>query len=132
MEQNYLQKHETKAWAPKWQWFLQISSWLKSRCKSLVKVLLQKCYIDHKISLLHANRYLVDQFFLQENKHHLTIKFTAEISYQKLLSQTPLSIRMKDSTRSQFQHKNPLQTNRNIPVNTLYNVSPSGSNERLH
>ena len=66
-----------KHWAPKWLWLSQISSWLKSRCKSKVKVLIWKRYTDYS---------LVNQLIEQANKHHLTIKFTAEISFQKLLS----------------------------------------------
>ena len=37
-------------------------------------------YIDDMISLWHSSRDVVEKFIEQANKHHPTIKFTAEIS----------------------------------------------------
>ena len=48
--------------------------------KSANKPLVWKRYIDDIISLWHTNRDVVDQFVEQANKHHPTIKCTAEIS----------------------------------------------------
>ena len=48
--------------------------------KSANKPLVWKHYINDIISFWHANRGTVDQFIEQANKHHPTIKFTAEIS----------------------------------------------------
>ena len=48
--------------------------------KSANKRLVWKRYIDDIISLWQNNRGTVDQFIEQANKHHPTIKFTAEIS----------------------------------------------------
>ena len=48
--------------------------------KSANKPLVWKRYIDDIISVWYANRDVVDQFIEQANKHHPTIKFTAEIS----------------------------------------------------
>ena len=48
--------------------------------KSANKPLVWKRYINDVISLWQTNRGTVDQFIEQANKHHPTIKFTAEIS----------------------------------------------------
>ena len=48
--------------------------------KSAHKPLAWKCYIDNIISLWHTSRDVVEKFIEQANKHHPTIKFTAEIS----------------------------------------------------
>ena len=44
------------------------------------KPLAWKRYIDNIISLWHTSRDVVENFIEQANKHHPTIKFTAEIS----------------------------------------------------
>ena len=48
--------------------------------KSAYKPLAWKRYIDDIISLWNTSRDLVEKFIEQANKHHPTIKFTAEIS----------------------------------------------------
>ena len=48
--------------------------------ESAFKPLAWKSYIDDIISLWHTNRDAVEKFIEQANKHHPTIKFTAEIS----------------------------------------------------
>ena len=50
------------------------------RNKSAHKPLAWKRYIDDITSLWHTSRDVVEKFIEQANKHHLTIKFTAEIS----------------------------------------------------
>ena len=42
-----------------------------------------KRYIDHMFSLWDTKREEIDQFILEANRHHPTIKFTAEISEEK-------------------------------------------------
>ena len=48
--------------------------------KSAHKPLAWKRYIDDIMSLWHASRDVVEKFIEHTNKHHPTIKFTAEIS----------------------------------------------------
>ena len=48
--------------------------------ESAHKPLAWKRYIDDIISLSHTSRDVVEKFIEQVNKHHPTIKFTAEIS----------------------------------------------------
>ena len=48
--------------------------------ESAHKPLAWKRYIDDKISLWHSSRDVVEKFIEKANKHHPTIKFTAEIS----------------------------------------------------
>ena len=47
--------------------------------ESAHKPLAWKRYIDDIISLWHTSRDVVEKFIEQANKHHPTIKFTAEI-----------------------------------------------------
>ena len=46
------------------------------------KPLVWKRYIRDVISLLHTNKYIVNQFIEQATKHHSTIKFTAETCFR--------------------------------------------------
>ena len=55
----------------------------------------------HFNSLFLTNRYVVNRFIDQVNKHHPIIKFTAEISVSEATS-FPLFLRVKDSTSSDF------------------------------
>ena len=48
--------------------------------ESAHKPLAWKRYIDDIISLWNSSRDFVEKFIQQANKHHPTIKFTAEIS----------------------------------------------------
>ena len=48
--------------------------------KSEIKPLEWKRYIDDVFSLWDTEREEIDQFILEANRHHLTIKFSAEIS----------------------------------------------------
>ena len=77
MKKNYLQGHETKALGPKMAVAFANIFMAKVQMQSKVKVLIWKRFTDYS---------LVNQLIEQANKHHLTIKFTAEISFQKLLS----------------------------------------------
>ena len=61
------------------------------------KPLAWKHYIDDIISLWHSSRDAVEKFIDKANKHHPTIKFTAEIS-----STDATFLDAKDPTRSQF------------------------------
>ena len=72
--------------------------------ESAHKPLAWKRYIDDIISLWHSSRDFVQKFIEQANKHHPTIKFTAEISCTNatFLDKTIYNTRAKDSTRSQF------------------------------
>ena len=54
--------------------------------KSKIKPLDWKRYIDDMFSLWDTNREEIDQFILEANRHHPTIKFTAEISEEKQTS----------------------------------------------
>ena len=47
--------------------------------ESAHKPLAWKRYIDDIISLLHSSRDFLETFIERANKHHPTIKFTAEI-----------------------------------------------------
>ena len=51
--------------------------------KSKIKPLEWKRYIDDVFSLWDTNREEIDQFILEANRHHPTIKFTAKISEEK-------------------------------------------------
>ena len=51
--------------------------------KSKIKPLQWKRYIDDVFSLWDTNREEIEQFILEANRHHPTIKFTAEISEEK-------------------------------------------------
>ena len=51
--------------------------------KSKIKPLEWKRYIDDVFSLWDTKRQEIDQFILEANRHHPTIKFTAEISEEK-------------------------------------------------
>ena len=86
--------------------------------KSAHKPLAWKRYIDDIISLWNSSRDVVKKFFEQANKHHPTIKSTAEISCTNatFLDTTIYSTRAKDSTRSQFSiGQDALQTNVDTP-----------------
>ena len=48
--------------------------------ESTHKPLAWKSYIDNRISPWHSRRDVVEKFIEKANKHHPTIKFTAEIS----------------------------------------------------
>ena len=48
--------------------------------KSAHKLLAWKCYIANIISFWHTSRDVIKKFIEEANKHHPTIKFTAEIS----------------------------------------------------
>ena len=52
--------------------------------KSKTKPLRWKRYIDDVFSLWDAKREEIDQFILEANRHHPTIKFTAEISEKEI------------------------------------------------
>ena len=71
--------------------------------ESAHKPLAWKRYIDDIISLWHSSRDFVEKFIEQANKHHPTIKFTAEIS---CTNATFLYTRAKDSTRSKQNEPN--------------------------
>ena len=51
--------------------------------KGKIKPLEWKRYIDDVFSLWDTNMEEIDQFILEANRHHPTIKFTAEISEEK-------------------------------------------------
>ena len=52
--------------------------------KSKTKPLRWKRFIDDVFSLWDTKREEIDQFILEANRHHPTIKFTAEISEKKI------------------------------------------------
>ena len=83
------------------------------------KLLAWKRYIDDIISLWYTSRDVVEKFIEQANKHHPTIKVTAEISCtHATFLDTPIYKGQKVSSR----YEDALQTNRDIPVHVLYNV----------
>ena len=49
--------------------------------RSALKPLVWKRYIDDIFSIWHTDKAEVTQFIEKTNSHHLTIKFTADISY---------------------------------------------------
>ena len=51
---------------------------------SALKPLVWKRYIDDILSIWNVHKHQVTQFIEQANKHHQTIKFTAEISYTEI------------------------------------------------
>ena len=51
---------------------------------SALKPLVWKRYIDDIFSIWNVHKHQVTQFIEQANKHHQTIKFTAEISYTEI------------------------------------------------
>ena len=52
--------------------------------KSKIKPIEWKRYIDDVFSLWNTNREVIDQFISDANRHHPTIKFTAEISQKEI------------------------------------------------
>ena len=52
--------------------------------KSKIKPIEWKRYIDDVFSLWNTNREEIDQFIAEANRHHPTIKFTAEISEKEI------------------------------------------------
>ena len=68
--------------------------------KSKIKPLEWKRYIDDVFSLWDTTREEIDQFILEANRHHPTIKFTAEIS-DKETHFLDTTILARDSTRIQ-------------------------------
>ena len=100
--------------------------------ESAHKTLAWKHYIDEVISLWHTSREVVEKFIEQANKHHPTIKFTAEVSCTDATSIKHHNIpgpKIQHGVSSRYEDA--LQTNGDIPVHVLYNVSPTGSKERL-
>ena len=77
MKKNYLQGHETKALGPK----MAVAFANIFMAKVQMQILGKGAYLEN-----YTDYSLVNQLIEQANKHHLTIKFTAEISFQKLLS----------------------------------------------
>ena len=79
---DYLQIHGTP-WVQKWQSLSPISSWQKLKLKFPTKATeppVWKRYIDDVISIWNPTREEITQFIEQANSHHLTIRFTAEVS----------------------------------------------------
>ena len=70
--------------------------------ESAHKPLAWKRYINDIIFLSHTSRDVVEKFIEQANKHHLTMKFTAEISCTDATFLDTTKTRAKHSTRSQF------------------------------
>ena len=100
--------------------------------ESAHKPLAWKRYIDDIISLWHTSRDVVEKFIEQANKHHPTIKFTAEISYtdatfldtniykgQKFQKESVLDVTTHFKQTETFQYM------------FIYIVSPTGNKERL-
>ena len=56
------------------------SIFMSAVSKSKIKPLELKRYMDDVFSLWDTKREEIDQFILEANRHHPTIKFTAEIS----------------------------------------------------
>ena len=127
-ERNYLQTHGT-AMGTKMAVAFEIETQILD--KSANKPLVCKRYIDDIISIWRTNRGVVDQFIEQANKHHPTIKFTAEISCTETTFLDTTIYKGKRFNRVNSRHENTLQTYRDIPVHVLYNVSPSRSKEGL-
>jgi len=72
-------------WAPKWQLLSPISIFMAKveteiLNQSALKPLVWKRFIDDIFSLWTATREENTQFIEQANKHHQTVKFTAEVS----------------------------------------------------
>ena len=100
--------------------------------KSADKPLAWKRYIDNVVSLWHTSRDVVEKFIEQANKHHPTIKFTAEISCtDATFLDTAIYKGQRFNDESGSRYEDAPQTNGDIPVHVLYNVSPTGSKERL-
>ena len=99
--------------------------------KSAHKPLVWKRYIDDIISLWQTNRGTVDQFIKQTNKHHPTIKFTAEISCTETTFLDTVIYKGIRFNRVNSRHENALQTYRDIPVHVFHILSPSRSKEGL-
>ena len=97
--------------------------------ESAQKPLAWKRCIDDIISFWHTNRYVVEMFIEQANKHHSTIKFTAEISCtDATILDTTIYKRQRlniESVLNMRSHFKPTQ------YTFFYNVSPTGSKERL-
>ena len=82
-KRNYLQTHGTTMGTKMALAFANIFMWEIEKQilnKSTHKPLAWKRYIDDIISLWYTSRDVVKKFIEQANKHHPTIKFTAEIS----------------------------------------------------
>ena len=80
--------------------------------ESAHKPLAWKRYIDDIISLWHSSRDFVEKFIEQANKHHPTIKFTAEIlcTNATFLDKTIYSTRAKDSVLDMRTRFKPTET----------------------
>ena len=84
--ENFLQIHRT-ARERKWRLLSPIFSWQKSKKKRLMNAessWVWKRYIDEVFSLWDVNRQDIDLFIEQANTFHSTMKFTAEISEEKI------------------------------------------------
>ena len=80
---NYLQTHGTAMGTKVAVSFANIfmsAGETKIISKSKIKPLEWKRYIDDMFSLWDTKREEIDKFILEANRHHPTIKFTAEIS----------------------------------------------------
>ena len=83
--EKIISKHMEPPWEQRWQSPLPIFS-LADRVEteimsqSTIKPLVWKRYIDDIFSLWNTNSGEITQFIEQANKHHPTIKFTAEVS----------------------------------------------------
>lgn len=84
---NYLQTHGTAMGTKMAVAFANIfMSAVESKIigKSKIKPIEWKRYIDDVFSLWNTNREEIDQFISEANRHHPTIKFTAEISEKEI------------------------------------------------
>ena len=89
--------------------------------ESAHKPLAWKRYIDDIISLWHSSRDVVEKFIEKENKHHPTIKFTAEISCNRrdfLRHHNIQGPKILQGVSSRYEDT--LQTNGDIPIHVLY------------
>ena len=127
---SYLQTHGAPQ-VPKRQQLWQISSWLKSRCKSQIRALVWKAFIDDLISLLHTNRYVVNHFSEQANNHHPPIKFTGETSVSEATFLDSTIYKGERFIRVSVSTREPI-SNQQRHSCKFYTVSPTRSTERLH
>ena len=93
------------------------------------KPLQWKRYIDDGFSLWGCERDKIQLFINEANKHHPTIKFTAEISEKDI---NFLDTTIFKGERSYLGHPDTFQINRDLSVHIFYFLSRPRRQERFH
>ena len=97
--------------------------------QSSIKPIFWKRFIDDIISVWDTSRNEIEEFLLQANNFHPTIKFTAEISETETTFLDTKGTKVSDSTLDVRAHFKPTET---FQYTKFVFVSPTRRHKRLH